>query len=138
MYVLGFISEGNGFGGKVFGVVVLDDAKRGWVVEQDFYRNSQVSFMWFLPFCPTLLTKSCSLWFGLKNLFPCNKVVFDVTGLRGTTVRPGGSGANGLIRVLTRHDLRLVRYNSIKHALAHGTCVMSIEQTGNRHVSLNL
>ena len=78
------------------------------------------------------------VWF--EKSFPLynNKVVFDVTGLRGTTVRPGGSGANGLIRVLTRHDLGLVRYNSIKHALAYGTCVVSIEQTGNRHVSLNL
>ena len=36
-----------------------------------------------------------------------------------------------------RHDLGLVRYNSIKHALAYGTCVLSIEQTGNRYVSLN-
>ena len=78
------------------------------------------------------------VWF--ENSFPLynNKDVFDVTRLRGITVRPGGSGANGLIRVLTRHDFRLVRYNSIKHALAYGTCVLSIEQTGNRHVSLNL
>lgn len=71
------------------------------------------------------------VWF--EKSFPLynNKVVFDVTGLLGTTVRPGGSGANGLIRVLTHHDLRLVRYNSIKYALAYGTCVLSIEQTGS-------
>ena len=77
------------------------------------------------------------VWF--EKSFPLynNKVVFDVTGLRGTTVRPGGSGGNGLIRVLMRHDLGLVRYNSIKHALAYGTCVLSIEQAGNRYVSLN-
>lgn len=77
------------------------------------------------------------VWF--EKSFPLynNKVVFDVTGLGGTTVRPGGSGANGLSRVLTRHDLGLVRYNSLKHALAYGACVLSIEQTGNRHVSLN-
>ena len=77
------------------------------------------------------------VWF--EKSFPLynNKVVFDVTGLRGTTVRPSGSGANGLIRVLTHHDVRLVRYNSIKHALAYGTCVLSIEQAGNRYVSLN-
>ena len=81
MYVLGFISEGNGFGGKVFGVVVLDDAKRGWVVEQDFYRNSRLSFTWFLPFSPTFLTKSCSSWFGLKNLFPCTIIKLSLTSL---------------------------------------------------------
>ena len=70
MHVLGFISQGNGFGEQAFRVVVLDDAKRGWVVEQDFYRNSRVSFTWFLPFSPTFLTKSCSLWFGLKIFSP--------------------------------------------------------------------
>lgn len=81
MYVLGFISEGNGFGGQAFSVVVLDDAKRGWVVEQDFYRNSRLSFTWILPFSPTFLTKSCSSWFGLKNLFPCTIMKLSLTSL---------------------------------------------------------
>ena len=81
MHVLGFISEGNGFGGKAFRVVVLDDAKRRRVVEQDFYRNSRVSYTWFLPFSPTFLTKSCSLWFGLKNLFPCTIIKLSLTSL---------------------------------------------------------
>ena len=81
MHVLGFISEGNGFGEQAFRVVVLDDAKRGWVVEQDFYRNSRLSFTWILPFSSTFLTKSCSSWFGLKNLFPCTIIKLSLTSL---------------------------------------------------------
>lgn len=88
------------FVGKAFRVVVLDGNKCGWEVEQDFYRNSRVSFISFLPFSPTYLTESCSVWFGLENRFPCTilqmiKLSLTVElmtsqGLRGTRVRPDG------------------------------------------------
>ena len=72
-HLLGFILEGKFFG-IAFRIIGLDGRKCRRVVEQDFHRNFGSTFHgFFLPFSPASLTKSCSFWYGLKDLFTLHK-----------------------------------------------------------------
>ena len=57
-----------------FTIIGLDGRKCRQVVEQDFHRNFRVNFScFFCLFSPASLTKSCSFWYGLKDLFTLHK-----------------------------------------------------------------
>ena len=57
-----------------FKIIGLDGRKCRQVVEQDFHRNFRVNFScFFCLFSPASLTKSCSFWYGLKDLFTLHK-----------------------------------------------------------------
>ena len=65
---LGFIVVGKAFR-KAFRILAFDGRKCRWVVEQDFMGI----FVFFLPFYPVFSTESCSLCYGLKDLFLIHK-----------------------------------------------------------------
>ena len=76
----GFISVGKVFG-KAFRILGLDERKgkqTRWVVEQDIYGNFQVNVAWFLAFSPAYLTRTCSFWYGLKDLFTLHELAHKV------------------------------------------------------------
>ena len=60
---------------KALRISELDERKGRWVVEQDFHGNFQVNVTWFFAF---FLTKLCSFWYGLKDLYTLHKLVDKV------------------------------------------------------------
>ena len=65
---------------KAFGIFGLDERKGIWVVKQNFHETFQVKTMLhgFLSFSSVSLTKSCSFWYGLKDLFTLHKLADKV------------------------------------------------------------
>ena len=60
--------------GKPFRILGLEERKGRLVEEQDFHGSFQVKLYGFLPFPLASLTKSCSCWYGLKDLSTLTKL----------------------------------------------------------------
>ena len=68
----------KGFG-KAFRILELDERKGRWVVKPNFLRIKVGSMLHgFLPFSLVSLTKSCSFWYVLKDLFTLHNLVDNV------------------------------------------------------------
>ena len=60
--------------GKTFRMEELDRGKWGRVVNKIFIGSSCQLYISFLAFFLASLTESCLFWYGLKGLFPLQKL----------------------------------------------------------------